>query len=84
MCWRKMWRVYQRGLERWIIDVLQPVLDECTSDGTLPRFVQVWKRGGVDDGKAGKGRSGLGGRGREPEVGWESCWDLHVEAPWRA
>ncbi|KAG1678854.1 hypothetical protein FOA52_003522 [Chlamydomonas sp. UWO 241] len=40
MCWRKMWRVYQRGLERWIIDMLQPVLDGCTTDGTLPRFVQ--------------------------------------------
>lgn len=27
MCWRKSWRVYQRGLERWIVDLLQPVFD---------------------------------------------------------
>jgi hypothetical protein len=23
MCWRKAWRVYQRGLERWLADLLQ-------------------------------------------------------------
>ncbi len=27
MCVRKIWRVYQRGLERWITDLLQPVFD---------------------------------------------------------
>jgi len=27
MCFRKIWRVYQRGLEGWITDLLQPVFD---------------------------------------------------------
>ena len=27
MCFRKIWRVYQRGLEHWITDLLQPVFD---------------------------------------------------------
>ena len=36
-----MWRVYQRGLERWIIDMLQPLLDSLVKDGLVPRFVQV-------------------------------------------
>lgn len=27
MCIRKSWRVYQRGLERWFTDLLQPVFD---------------------------------------------------------
>ena len=36
-----MWRVYQRGLERWIIDLLQPLLDSLVKDGLVPRFVQV-------------------------------------------
>ena len=36
-----MWRVYQRGLERWIADLLQPVFDSLVSDGMVPRFVQV-------------------------------------------
>ncbi|CAL8470275.1 g9817 [Coccomyxa elongata] len=40
MCWRKMWRVYQRGLERWIADLLQPVFDNLVTDGMVPRFVQ--------------------------------------------
>jgi hypothetical protein len=26
-----VWRVYQRGLERWIIDLLQPVFDGLVS-----------------------------------------------------
>mmetsp|Transcript_14128 Transcript_14128/g.36259 ORF Transcript_14128/g.36259 Transcript_14128/m.36259 type:complete len:909 (-) Transcript_14128:219-2945(-) len=34
MCWRKMWRVYQRGLERWIVDLLQPVIDSLIDDLT--------------------------------------------------
>ncbi|GFH15903.1 uncharacterized protein HaLaN_12226, partial [Haematococcus lacustris] len=40
MCLRKAWRVYQRGLERWIIDLLQPVFDGLVKDGSVPRFVQ--------------------------------------------
>lgn len=40
MCWRKAWRVYQRGLERWIADLLQPVFDNLVLEGTVPRFVQ--------------------------------------------
>jgi hypothetical protein len=27
MCIRKSWRVFQRGLERWFTDLLQPVFD---------------------------------------------------------
>lgn len=34
------WRVYQRGLERWIMDLLQPVFDGLVKDGSVPRFVQ--------------------------------------------
>ncbi|DBA90515.1 TPA: hypothetical protein ACH3X1_003774 [Trebouxia sp. C0004] len=40
MCWRKAWRVYQRGLERWLADLLQPVFDNLISDKAVPRFVQ--------------------------------------------
>ena len=40
MCWRKAWRVYQRGLERWLADLLQPVFDGLVADGQVPRFVQ--------------------------------------------
>ena len=40
----QMWRVYQRGLERWIADLLQPVFDSLVSDGMVPRFVQVRMR----------------------------------------
>lgn len=40
MCWRKAWRVYQRGLERWIIDLLQPVLDSVIKDNSVPRLLQ--------------------------------------------
>ncbi|KXZ50227.1 hypothetical protein GPECTOR_17g864 [Gonium pectorale] len=39
MCWRKVWRVYQRGLERWIIDLLQPVFDGLVKDGSVPRWL---------------------------------------------
>jgi len=45
MCWRKAWRVYQRGLESWITDLLQPVFDGLVADGSVPGFVQV-RRGG--------------------------------------
>ena len=37
----QMWRVYQRGLERWIADLLQPVFDNLVADGMVPRFVQA-------------------------------------------
>jgi len=37
----QIWRVYQRGLERWIIDLLQPLFDSLVKDGMVPRFVQV-------------------------------------------
>lgn len=40
MCWRKAWRVYQRGLERWLADLLQPVFDNLVADGMVPAFVQ--------------------------------------------
>ena len=40
MCWRKAWRVYQRGLERWLADLLQPVFDNLVAEGMVPRFVQ--------------------------------------------
>ncbi len=36
----QMWRVYQRGLERWITDLLQPVFDGVVRDGSVPGFVQ--------------------------------------------
>ena len=29
------WRVFQRGLERWIIDLLQPVFDSLVKDGQV-------------------------------------------------
>lgn len=34
------WRVYQRGLERWLAGLLQPVFDNLISDKAVPRFVQ--------------------------------------------
>ena len=37
----QMWRVYQRGLERWIADLLQPVFDNLVTDGMVPRFVMA-------------------------------------------
>ncbi|KAI8112184.1 hypothetical protein M9434_003508 [Picochlorum sp. BPE23] len=40
MCWRKAWRVYQRGLERWLADLLQPVFDSLVQDKMVPAFVQ--------------------------------------------
>lgn len=40
MCWRKAWRVYQRGLERWLADLLQPVFDSLVKDKMVPAFVQ--------------------------------------------
>eukprot|EP00884_Botryococcus_braunii_P009554 jgi/Botrbrau1/185/Bobra.0022s0165.1 len=40
MCWRKAWRVYQRGLEKWLADLLQPVFDNLVAEGGVPSFVQ--------------------------------------------
>lgn len=37
----QMWRVYQRGLERWIIDLLQPMFDGLVKEPGVPRFIQV-------------------------------------------
>lgn len=37
-----MWRVYQRGLEQWLADLLQPVLDNLVAEagGAVPKFIQ--------------------------------------------
>jgi hypothetical protein len=43
MCWRKAWRVYQRGLERWLEGLLQPVFDKVVKDKVVPKFVQRLK-----------------------------------------
>lgn len=52
MCIRKSWRVFQRGLERWFTDLLQPVFD-----GLLEvRGCSSWAAG------AGRGRAGRLGR----------------------
>lgn len=40
MCWRKAWRVYQRGLERWTVGLLQPVFDKLVRDGSVPKLLQ--------------------------------------------
>ena len=40
MLLKQAWRVYQRGLERFTVDLLQPLLDTLVKDGTVPRFVQ--------------------------------------------
>lgn len=34
------WRVYQRGLEKWLADLLQPVFDNLVAEGAVPSFVQ--------------------------------------------
>ena len=33
--------MYQRGLERWLADLLQPVFDALVADRMVPSFVQV-------------------------------------------
>ncbi len=43
MCWRKAWRVYQRGLERWLASLLQPVFDKVVKSKVVPAFVQKLK-----------------------------------------
>lgn len=35
----QIWRVYQRGLEHWLADLLQPVFDGLVEAGSVPRFV---------------------------------------------
>jgi hypothetical protein len=36
MCVRKVWRVYQCGLENWFAELLQPVFDTYINDETQP------------------------------------------------
>ena len=40
MCWRKIWRVYQQGLEKWLARVLQRVFDKVVNEGSVPRILQ--------------------------------------------
>lgn len=35
------WRVYQRGIERWLADMLQPLFDMLVAEKMVPSFVQV-------------------------------------------
>lgn len=42
MCWRKVWRVYQRGIESWLAEMLQPVLDGVVTDSPVPAMLKVW------------------------------------------
>ena len=37
---RKVWRVYQRGLETWIANLLQPVFDTYINDETPPKILK--------------------------------------------
>ena len=36
----QIWRVYQKGVEQWIADLLQPVFDNLVADKAVPRFLQ--------------------------------------------
>lgn len=40
MCFRKIWRVYQRGLETWISRLLQPVFDNYINVDTNPAILK--------------------------------------------
>lgn len=40
MCVRKIWRVYQRGLEKWIGNLLQPVFDTYINEDTPPAILK--------------------------------------------
>jgi hypothetical protein len=40
MCVRKIWRVYQRGLESWISGLLQPVFDNYINEDTPPAILK--------------------------------------------
>ncbi|RMZ55893.1 hypothetical protein APUTEX25_003859, partial [Auxenochlorella protothecoides] len=40
MCWRKVWRVYQRGIESWLAEMLQPVLDGVVTDSPVPAMLK--------------------------------------------
>ena len=40
MCVRKVWRVYQRGLEAWFTDLLQPVFDTYINAETPPAILK--------------------------------------------
>lgn len=37
--WSQAWRVYQRGLERWLSGLLQPLFDNLVANGKVPTFV---------------------------------------------
>lgn len=37
--------MYQRGIERWLADLLQPLFDSLVADKMVPSFVQVGWRG---------------------------------------
>ena len=39
---RRCGALYQRGLERWIADLLQPVFDSLVSDGMVPPLRAGW------------------------------------------
>ena len=36
----QIWRVYQRGLEQWLADLLQPVFDGLVEARSVPSFVK--------------------------------------------
>ena len=40
MCMRKVWRVYQKGLEEWIADLLQPVFDTYINEEDGPSILR--------------------------------------------
>jgi len=40
MIFRKIWRVYLKGIERWLADLLQPTFDGLIAARSVPRFVQ--------------------------------------------
>jgi hypothetical protein len=39
-CCSQIWRVYLKGIERWLADLLQPTFDGLVAAGSVPRFVQ--------------------------------------------
>ena len=39
----QIWRVYQRGLEQWLADLLQPTFDGLVEAHSVPAFVKRLK-----------------------------------------
>ena len=39
----QIWRVYQRGLEQWLADLLQPTFDGLVEARSVPAFVKRLK-----------------------------------------